>query len=134
MAAPNACDASVLVVSAVWGTSALGICTGIAFECTVQDVVVRGEGVTGPTCPAAVVTDLVAVVDFLVGPPIDPIENKDTAASLVFTSTAVNGSKTDTLASMIPKGFSSSMDRDNPPKKWRQTFRHKGSMASNPVS
>src|SRR3989337_3057535 len=128
MAAPTACDAGVLIVSAVWSTTALGICTGIAFECTVQDVVVRNEGKTGPGCPAAVVTDLVAVVDFLVGPPIDPIANTNTAASLVFTTTAVSGSKVDTLASMIPKGFSSSMDRDNPPKKWRQTFRHKGDM------
>jgi len=129
--AADVCNRDDLLVSIVWGTDALGIAVGASFECSIVDEPGRGEGVTGPTCPAVVATDLVAVADFLIKDPIDPIANAITAKDLVITCKRANQTTvTHTCKSMHPRGYRWAFDRDNPPARWSQTFRHKGSMGT----
>lgn len=129
--AADVCNRDDLLVSITWGTTALGIGVGASFECSVVDEPGRGEGVTGPTCPAVVATDLVAVADFLVKSPIDPIANAMEAKNLVIVCKRADGTTVShTCLSMHPRGYRWAFDRDNPPARWSQTFRHKGSMAT----
>jgi len=129
--AADVCNRDDLLVSIVWGTDSLGIAVGASFECSIVDEPGRGEGVTGPTCPAVVATDLVAVADFLIKDPIDPIANAITAKDLVITCKRANQTTvTHTCKSMHPRGYRWAFDRDNPPARWSQTFRLKGSMGT----
>ena len=131
MAGADVCNRDDLLVSITWGAIQLGIGVGASFECSVVDEPGRGEGVTGPSCPAVVATDLVAVADFLIKDPVDPIANAIVAADLVIVCKRANQtSVSHTCKSMHPRGYRWAFDRDNPPARWSQTFRHKGSMAT----
>jgi len=129
--AANPCNAETLMVSVTHGAFSYGVPIAISYELSVQDVVIRGEGVVGPSCPAIVAKDLVAVCTFLVKPP----QNSDvTPANLVITNTMADGNvRTHTLASMTTRGFSYEFARDNAPALYRQTFRHVGNMSVNGV-
>ena len=130
--AADPCDAGILLVSITHGSTALGIPVAFNFEQASEDVVIRGAGKTGPSCRGVVAQDLVCVADFLVKP---PISTSASAASLVIVMLDANGDTiTDTLGSMLPRGFSEEMNRDSPPAVWRQRFVHVGDMDSNPVS
>ena len=133
MPAADPCDAETILVSIVHGSTYLGIAVGFAYEETHDDVVIRGEGVPGPSCVGEVSANLVCTADFLVPPPITP--TSQTAASLVITTKqADTGTKTHTLANMLPRGFAVEMNRDAPPLRYRQRFIHKGNLTSSPVS
>lgn len=120
-----------LMVSVIHGTFQYGIAVAVSYELTVQDIVVRGEGVVGPTCRAIVAKDLVAVCSFLVKPPQD---SDVTVADLVITTTTGNGdSRVTTLKNMTTRGFAYEANRDAPPFLYRQTFVHVGSMEVNGV-
>ena len=125
------CKAEVLMVSVVHGAFAYGVAVAVSFELTVQDIVVRGEGVVGPTCRAIVAKDLVSVCSFLVKPP----QASDTGPSdLVITTTMGDGgARVSTLKNMVTRGFAYEFNRDSPPALFRQTFVHVGSMAVNGV-
>lgn len=133
--AGDPCDADVLLVSVAWGGDAYNIATGAAYECAIQDVAIRGEGVIGPSCRGAVAGDLTAVVDFLVKPAFDPIANKNTTGDLVITCTQADGGTTvHTCDDMIPRGYAFAIDRDSPPARWRQNFVYQGDMDEDPTS
>lgn len=129
--AASPCDAEVLFVSVVHGAFRYGIPISISYELTVQDVVIRGEGVVGPSCRGIVAKDLVAVCTFLVKPPQD---SDVTLADLVITTTmADGGTRTHTLADMTTRGYAYEFSRDNPPAIYRQTFVHTSDMSVNGV-
>ena len=129
--AADPCNRDILMVSVTWGGEAYGIAVGASFEMSIVDEPGRGEGVIGPTCPGMVAGDLISVVDFLVKNPVDPISNQYTAKDLVITcKRADQVSVSHTCKSMIPRGYRYAFDRDNPPARWSQTLRHKGSMAT----
>lgn len=123
------CLSEVLMVSVVHGVFQYGVAVAVSYELTVQDIVVRGEGVVGPTCRAIVAKDLVAVCSFLVKPP----QASDTGpADLVITTTMGNGNaRVTTLKDMVTRGFAYEFNRDAPPALFRQTFVHVGSMEVN---
>ena len=126
------CTSQVLMVSVVHGAVAYGVAVAVSYELTVQDIVVRGEGVVGPTCRAIVAKDLVAVCSFLTQP--GPQNSDVTAADLVITTTMGNGNaKVTTLKDMTTRGFAFEFNRDSPPALYRQTFVHVGSMSVNDV-
>ena len=125
------CDASVLMVSVVHGGFTYGVAVAVSFELTVQDIVIRGEGVVGPSCRATVAKDLVAVCDFLVPPPQD---SDVTKADLVITTYQGDGGTTTyTLKDMTTRSFSTQFNREAPPAVHRQTFAHVGDMEVNGV-
>jgi hypothetical protein len=129
--AATACDASILLVSITHGSTALGIPVAFKFEEAIVDVFIRKPGKTGPGCRGVVAQDLVCVADFLVKPPIAP---GTAAATLTITMKDAGGDDViDTLATMIPRGYSEEMNRDSPPAVWRQRFVHVGDMDSDPV-
>ena len=126
------CTSQVLMVSVVHGAVAYGVAVAVSYELTVQDIVVRGEGVVGPTCRAIVAKDLVAVCSFLTQP--GPQNSDVTKADLVITTTMGNGNaKVTTLNDMTTRGFAFEFNRDSPPALYRQTFVHVGSMSVNDV-
>ncbi len=130
--AADPCDAGILLVSITHGSTALGIPVAFNFEEAIEDVVIRDAGKTGPSCRGVVAQDLVCVADFLVKP---PISTGASAASLVIVMKDTDGDTiTDTLGSMLPRGYSEEMNRDSPPAVWRQRFVHVGDMTSDPVS
>jgi hypothetical protein len=114
------CDAETLLVSVTHGGTALGIAIGFSYEHSVQDVVIRDEGVTGPSCRGVIQQDLSASCEFLVAPPIAA----DTGpSSLVITTKKANGNtRTHTLAYMKSRGSSQQMNRDAPPAVFTQQF------------
>jgi len=132
MAAAAANQAEVLLVSATWNDVRLGIVVGFSFEEALQDVVIRGEGVTGPSSRSPVARDLVCTLSFLVQPPIPPILDGCTPADLVITTQLADCTTqlTHTLHNMVPRGFAHSMNRDAPPAIWSQSFAHQSDMTS----
>lgn len=118
--AADPCDAEILLVSVLHGATRLGVSIAFSYNWSVSDVVIRDEGVTGPTCRGIVRQDLDASVEFLVQPPIVP----DTGpASLVISTQRANGNaRTHTLANMKSRGFSQQMNRDAPPSVYSQQF------------
>jgi len=126
------CTSQVLMVSVIHGAVSYGVAVAVSYELTVQDIVVRGEGVVGPTCRAIVAKDLVAVCSFLTQP--GPQNSDVTEADLVITTTMGNGNaKVTTLKDMTTRGFAFEFNRDSPPALYRQTFVHVGSMSVNDV-
>ncbi len=131
MPASDPCDAEILIASATHGSTQLGIVTGWNLEFIEQDVSIRGEGVTGPTCRGVIARDFIVVVDFLVPPPIAP----NTLATLTLNSIqADGGTKAYAITTMRSRGYAQAFNRDSPPAQWRQTFVHVGSMATDPMS
>lgn len=127
-----ASDANLLIVSATHG-SALGICTGVAFQYIADLLAVRGEGVTGPTSRGMMRSDFQATISFLVGPP-RPVNGA--TASLVVVVKKMDGSTsvTYTITTMKASSYSYNFNRDSAPAEWSQTFEHVGDMASDPQS
>lgn len=127
-----ASDANMLIASATHG-SALGICTGAAFQYIADMLAVRGEGVTGPTSRGMQRSDFQATISFLVGPP-RPVNGAP--ASLVIVVKKMDGSTsvTFTITSMKASSYSYNFNRDSAPAEWSQTFEHVGDMASDPQS
>jgi hypothetical protein len=127
-----ASDANLLIVSATHG-SALGICTGAAFQYIANLVAVRGEGVTGPTSRGMDRSDFQATISYLVGPP-RPVNGSP--ASLVIVVKKMDGSTsvTYTITTMKASSYSYNFNRDSAPAEWSQTFEHVGDMASDPQS
>ena len=124
------CTSQVLMVSVVHGACAYGVAVAVSFELTVQDIVVRGEGVVGPTCRAPVAKDLVSVCSFLTKP--GPQASDVGPSDLVITTTMGDGNaKVTTLKDMVTRGFAYEFNRDAPPALYRQTFVHVGSMEVN---
>ena len=122
------CTSAVLMVSVLHGAVSYGVAVAVSYELTVQDIVVRGEGVVGPTCRAIVAKDLVAVCSFLTQP--GPQNSDVDKADLVITTTMGNGNaKVTTLKDMTTRGFAYEFNRDAPPALYRQTFVHVGSMS-----
>jgi len=122
------CTSQVLMVSVIHGAVSYGVAVAVSYELTVQDIVVRGEGVVGPTCRAIVAKDLVAVCSFLTQP--GPQNSDVDVADLVITTTMGNGNaKVTTLKDMTTRGFAFEFNRDAPPALGRQTFVHVGSMS-----
>ena len=108
------CDAAILLVSATNGVTALGVPVAFSFEFAVEELVIRGEGKLGPSCRGDVGYDFVAVVDFLVAPPLNPITV--VPAALVIVAKDSDGDNiTDTLANMKVLGYAKQMDRDLEP-------------------
>lgn len=131
MAAANVCDSSILMVSVIHGTFQYGIAIAVSFELTVQDIVLRGEGVVGPSCRGEVAKDLVAICDFLVPPPQN--SNVTKAELVIVTKQADGGTTTYTLKNMTTRGFSTQFNREAPPAIHRQSFCHIGDMSVNGV-
>ena len=136
MSAASPCDAETILVSATWNGTQLGMVVGYDFSLSIQDIPIRAEDSIGPDCRPVVAGDLSASVTFLVKPPIDPIAHmNDTGSLVIVTRKGMGGDPvTHTLATMIPRGFAQSMNRDSGPAVWSQAFVHKGSMTENPVS
>jgi len=125
------CDAAILLVSATHGVTALGVPVAFSIEFAVEEVIIRGEGKLGPSCRGNVAYDFVALVDFLVAPPLNPITV--VPASLVIVAKDSDGDNiTDTMANMKVLGYAKQLDRDTPPARYRQRFGHKGDMDSTP--
>lgn len=124
--------AEVILNSVLHGGVQLGVSTGFSYDYAADEVVIRGEGAKGPTAAPIVRSDLVAAVDFLYNshatiPAIEP----GTVASLIIERVKGTGKKlTTTLLTMQAMGFGEAFDRDNPPGRHRQNFRHVGSMAN----
>ena len=120
MTASSPCDAPILIVSAIHGSTQLGVCVGFSFEWSFERIALPAEGVTYPSCRGIVRQDVVAIVDFIVKAPIAP----DTGPSnLAFVTKDSDGdSITDTLANMKSDGYAKEMNRDAPPGRYRQRF------------
>ena len=131
MAASQPCDSDVLLVSVFHGSFQYGVAVAVSFELSVQDVVIRGEGVVGPSCRAIVGKDLTCVCSFLVQPP----QNSNAGpANLVITATTGSGDTvTHTLQNMVTRGFAYEFNRESSPAMWRQSFVHVGNMSVNGV-
>lgn len=128
MAAADPCDSDILLVSVIHGTFQYGVAVAVSYELSVQDVVIRGEGVVGPSCRGIVAKDIVAVCTFLVKPPQN---SQVTPANLVITCTQADGGQTvHTVNDMTTRGFAWEFNRDNPPALFRQTFVHVGDMTT----
>ena len=121
-ASPN--QSEVLLVSGSWNGTRLGIVVGFSYEQALQDVVIRGEGMTGPSCRSPVARDMVATISFLVGPPIDPIANGCTPGELdiVVQLADCTTQITHKILNVLPRGYSHSGNRDAPPFIWTQSF------------
>jgi hypothetical protein len=132
MAGANPSQAEVLLVSATWNGTRLGVVVGFSYEEALQDVVIRGEGVTGPSCRSPVARDMVATLSFLVGPPIDPIAFGCTAGELdIVVQLADCVTQIDRkIFNTLPRGFSHSGNRDAPPFIWTQSFAIESDMTS----
>ncbi len=125
MADPN--NANILIVTAVHGSTGLGVCKLYDFGEVADIIKLRGEGTLGPSAVGLTGKDLVCVVDFLVKGSIAP----GTIGTLTLTSKDSDGNTiTDALLTMVALGQSHRFDRDNPPGVWRQLFQHKGAMAN----
>ena len=122
--------ADVLLASAKWSNTYLGICVGFSFEESVQDVVIRKELSTSPDARAPIARDLVCTVSFLVGPPVDPVVNGCTPGTLVILTQEADCTtcRTHTLTGMVPRGYVKAFNRDTPPAVWTQTFVFQGSL------
>jgi len=126
----SACDSEVLMVSVVHGAHAYNVAVAVSYELSVQDVVVRGEGVVGPSCRAIVGKDLTAVVSHLVKPSYD----SDYVGDLVVTAYLGSGAtRTHTLKNMVSRGFAYEFNRESPPAMYRQSFAHVGPMKVNSI-
>ena len=130
--AANPNQAEVLLVSAAWAGTRLGVVVGFSFEEALQDVVIRGEGVTGPSCRSPVARDMVVTLSFLVGPPIDPIANGCTPGDLAIKVQLADcvTQLTHTIKNVLPRGYSHSGNRDAPPFIWTQSFAIQSDMTS----
>ena len=128
----GACDAQSILVSFVHGSTGLGTPIGIQVEQSLDDVIIRGAGKIGPTCPSLVAGDLILLVDFLEK---GHIARSASAASCVATYKDGDGdSQTDTWATMLARSVGKTANRDVPPFPYRQRFRHKGDMDTDPWS
>jgi len=132
MAAANPCDSEVLLAKVEHGTFQYGIAVAVSYELSVQDVVIRGEGFIGPSCRGLIGGDLVSVVSFLV----KPAQESDTgpAELKITTYQADGGTVLHTLANMVTRGFSYSMQRESPPAMYTQSFAHVGNMSAGTAS
>ena len=128
MAAANPCDSEVLLAKVEHGTFQYGIAVAVSYELSVQDVVIRGEGFVGPSCRGLIAADLTAVVSFLV----KPAQESDTgeAELKITTYQADGGTRLHTLANMVTRGHSYSMQRESPPAMYTQSFVHVGNMSA----
>ena len=133
----NPCLSDVLLASAKWGETFLGICVGFAFEESVQDVVIRKELSTSPDCRAPIARDVVCTLSFLVPPPIDPVDNGCTPETITIQCQEADCTtcRTYTLLTMVPRGYSRAFNRDTPPAIFTQTFVFEGNMdETDPIS
>lgn len=126
--ASDPCNSETLLFSITHGGVAYGLPIAVSYELSVQDVVIRGEGMIGPSCRSIIGADLTCVCSFLVKPP----QASDTGpASLVITTfLGDGGTRTHTLASMVTRGFAYEFNRESPPAMYRQAFAHVGNMQS----
>ena len=121
------CKAETLLVGVSHGGTAYGVPVAVSYELSVQDVVIRGEGMIGPSCRSIIGADLTAVCSFLVKPP----KASDLTGSLVITAYLADGTnRTHTLLNMVTRGFAYEMNRESPPALYRQSFAHVGNMQS----
>lgn len=129
--AGSACDAIVLILSVTHGGADIPMAVGWLWRYSTQRVIIRAQGVTGPSCRPIVGRDVVATIRHLNGPSIAP----DTSGSLVMTGIDGDGdSHAITITTMLADGFGQSVDVNAPPGSYDQDFVHKGNMSSNPVS
>jgi len=128
MAAANTCDSEMLLAMVKHGDFQYGIAVAVSYELSVQDVVVRGEGFVGPSCRSIVGADLTAVVSFLV----KPAQESDTGEAdlKITTYQGDGGTRLHTLANMVTRGHSYSMQRESPPAMYTQSFVHVGNMSA----
>ncbi len=129
----SACDAIVNVLSAVHGSTDMGLATAYTHAYKiVRAGPIRGPGKTGPSCRPIIARDYVGTVKFLVGPPIAP----DISASLILKGIDGDGDTiTATIVTMLSDEYEENVDRDSPPGPgWVQAFLHKGDMATTPLT
>lgn len=134
MPAADPCDADLLLVSAIHGSTQLGIVTGFQFGLAADLAKIRGEGVKGPSCIGVKANDYVVVVEFLVAP---PVAVNGAAASLVIVTKKMDGttSRTHTWVTMRTFEYAREFDRENPEGgRWRQPFIYEGALASDPLT
>jgi hypothetical protein len=134
--AGSACDAETLLVSASWNGTPFNVVTGVSYTISITDVPIRNEGKIGPGCRGVVGADLACSVTFLVCPPFDPIDKKNTKGSLVFTASQADmgGTRTCTMLNMTPRGTTYAFDRESPPATYVQHFVHTGDMDTLPIT
>ena len=131
MPAANPINSEVLINSLTFNGTFLGVVEGYEWESSVAEVVVRGEGVMGPTIRLPYARDLIVVVNFLVRPSI-PVD--ETIGALIITTQDGAGAVAHPLGSFKARGSSQQFNRDNPPAHWRQTFAFVGSVVTDPIS
>jgi hypothetical protein len=121
-----ATDVLISSVSGLSGGSRITV--GFDFHFIQDDVIVRGEGVTGPSERGVYKTDAELTIDFL----LPPVSTPDAApATLTIVDKMTNGSnRTHTFASMKPRGYDLSFNRDNPPATYKQKYVYVGDDAS----
>jgi len=121
--AGSSCSAETLLLNASWYGTEFNVVTGVSYTVSIHDVAIRNEGKIGPGCRGVVGADLTASVTFLVNPPFDPIQYKNTVADLIFTAIQADATtRTCTMHNMTPRGTTYAFDRESPPATYVQTF------------
>lgn len=125
MPAASVDNSEILLTSATWNATQLGIVVGVSWRYAITRVTIRGEGSVNPDQQGTVAKMLVCTLQFLVAP---PVADNQTAASLVIvTAKCASGSVTDTLSNMIPNGAAKTVNRESEkPFVYEQEFICKG--------
>ncbi len=127
MPAASVDNSEILITSAIWGSTQLGIVVGYSWRYSKQRVTIRGEGSVNPNQQGLLLNMLVCTVQFLVAP---PVPDNETAANMVFiTNKCASGIVTETLANLIPNGAAKTVNRESPPFVYEQEFIGKGVMS-----
>lgn len=124
-----ACDAGILIVSAVHGATTFGFVESFDWREEVDTVEIPGEGTTFVACVATRLRRYMASLTFM----IKGAATYGVVASLVITQKDADGDTiTDTLALMKALGVGKSGNRASPPFMYTQNFQHEG--AAFPIS
>ena len=124
---PNGpCQAEILLSTITFGGVDLGVSVGFSLEEIVQDIVIRGEAVTGPSCRGIIHRDAIATVHFLSPPVIPPTCVKGALVITTLDAQCPPVSHVKTLGAgdnmMVPRGYSVVLNRESPPAIYSQTF------------
>lgn len=127
MAASSVDNSEILITSAIWGSTQLGIVVGYSWRYSIGRVTIRGEGSVNPDQQGTVSKMIVCTVQFLVAP---PVPDNQTAANMVFvTNKCASGTVSETVPNLIPNGAAKTVNRESAPFVYEQEFIGKGAMS-----
>lgn len=126
--------AMILLSSVQYGETDLGTPNAVAVEETIDTVVIRNQGKTGPGARGVIAKDVTVLIDFLEKGVIVPSDCMGTD-TLHIVGTTSDCSEVDIdITGMMALGYSFEMNRNSPPGVWRQKFALVSDMDSDPIS